>query len=103
MHSLRIPNCLGSVHILFMDDDSKEKYLTVRDVARHFCLSETTIRRHILNQEIPFHKIMGAIRFRLSEIESWVESRKKENGEAGGEEQSRDLFTGIEAETRGKE
>ena len=60
-----------------MSECCKETYMTVRDLAGYLCLSEPTIRRYVLNQEIPFLKIMGAIRFRMTEIELWVESRKQ--------------------------
>ena len=62
-----------------MDETKKEVYLTVKELAGYLNLSEPTIRRHVLNEEIPFHKIMGSIRFRLSEIENWVESKKEES------------------------
>ncbi|MDR0474511.1 MAG: helix-turn-helix domain-containing protein [Treponema sp.] len=51
-----------------------ETYLTVEELASHLKLAEQTIRRWVLNREIPFHKIKKAIRFRLSEIERWVDS-----------------------------
>jgi excisionase family DNA binding protein len=50
-----------------------ETYLTIEEVARHLKLAEQTIRRYVLNREIPYHKIRKVIRFRLSEIETWVD------------------------------
>jgi excisionase family DNA binding protein len=51
-----------------------ETYLTVMELAEYLKLSEQTIRRWILKREIPFCKIKNAIRFRLSEIEAWIDS-----------------------------
>jgi excisionase family DNA binding protein len=51
-----------------------ETYLTIEEVAKHLKLAGQTIRRYVLNREIPYHKIMKVIRFRLSEIESWIDS-----------------------------
>jgi excisionase family DNA binding protein len=48
------------------------KLLTIRDVAGYLQLSEQTIQRYVLNRGIPFHKVKKMIRFRLSEIEEWV-------------------------------
>ena len=54
-----------------------ESYMDVKDVAKAVKLSVQTIRRYVLKKEIPFHKINRAVRFRPSEIESWVEGKKK--------------------------
>jgi excisionase family DNA binding protein len=49
-----------------------ETYLTIEELADYLKLAEQTIRRWILNREIPFHKIKKVIRFRVSEIEQWI-------------------------------
>jgi len=51
-----------------------ETYLTIEELASHLKLAVQTIRRWVLNREIPFHKIKKVIRFRLSEIEKWIEN-----------------------------
>jgi len=50
-----------------------ETYLTIEDLADYLKLAEQTIRRWVLNREIPFHKIKKVIRFRVSEIEKWID------------------------------
>jgi len=50
-----------------------EIYLTIEELAGYLKLAEQTIRRWVLNSEIPFHKIKKVIRFRVSEIERWVD------------------------------
>jgi len=61
-----------------------ETYMTIEELASHLKLAVQTIRRWVLNREIPFHKIKKVIRFRLSEIEKWIEdgaeTPKPENG-----------------------
>jgi len=52
-----------------------ETYLTVEELAEHLKIAPQTIRRWIMNDDIPHRKIMGVIRFRLSEIELWIETR----------------------------
>jgi len=49
-----------------------EVYLTTEELAVMLKLSEQIIRRYVLNRVIPFRKIRTAVRFRLSEIEKWI-------------------------------
>jgi excisionase family DNA binding protein len=54
-----------------------ETYLNIKELADYLKLSEQTIRRWVLKREVPFHKIKKVIRFRLSEIEQWVDGGGK--------------------------
>jgi PTS system nitrogen regulatory IIA component len=70
-----------------------ETYLTSNELADYLKLTEQTIRRWVQNGEIPFCKIKSVIRFRVTEIEKWIdgegktltakEKRSKENGLLG--------------------
>jgi excisionase family DNA binding protein len=53
-----------------------DKYLTVKEVAVMVQLSEQTIRRYVMRKQIPFHKIIRAVRFKTNEIQQWVEENK---------------------------
>jgi excisionase family DNA binding protein len=53
---------------------SVETYFTLEELAKYLCYSEKTIRKWVLNKEIPYHKIHNSIRFRLSEIEKWIDT-----------------------------
>ena len=48
--------------------------MTVEELAGYLKLAAQTIRRYVLNREIPYQKIRKVIRFRLSEIERWVDA-----------------------------
>jgi len=50
-----------------------EILLTVKELAQALKLTEQTIQRYVLRKEIPFHKIMRAVRFRPSEINEWID------------------------------
>jgi excisionase family DNA binding protein len=50
-----------------------ETYLTIEELAQYLKVAEQTIRRWVLNREVPYCKIKKVIRFRLSEIEQWVD------------------------------
>jgi len=56
-----------------------EVYLTIEELAVMLKLSEQTIRRYVLNRVIPYRKIRTAIRFRLSEIEKWIDGGCTDN------------------------
>ena len=67
-----------------------ETYWKVSEVAAAIQVSVQTVYRYVANGEIPFHKLNKAVRFKPSEIESWMESRKagvtmNQNGNIGGE------------------
>jgi excisionase family DNA binding protein len=88
-----------------------EIYLTIEGLAEHLKLAEQTIRRWVLNREIPFCKIRKVIRFRVSEIEKWIDnggtcmpSNQCEDSESDlfGETEVQELSEGVE-KTEGEE
>jgi excisionase family DNA binding protein len=54
-----------------------ETYLSIEGLAEYLGVAEKTVRKWVLNNDIPYHKIMKLVRFRLSEIEQWVETSGK--------------------------
>ena len=54
-----------------------ETYLSIEGVAKYLGIAEKTVRKWVLNREIPYHKIMKVIRFRVSEIEEWINTSGK--------------------------
>ena len=77
-----------------------ETYLTIEELASHLKLAVQTISRWVLNREIPFRKIKKVIRFRLSEIEQWIENGAEIPGSEI--ELEADLFAETEAEENGE-
>jgi len=53
-----------------------ESYWKVNEVAAVLQISIQTIYRYVANGEIPFHKLNRSVRFKPSEIKSWIESKK---------------------------
>ena len=83
-----------------------ETYLSIEELAKYLDVAEKTVRKWVLNRDIPYHKIMKIIRFRLSEIEKWIETSGKFSQANNDEGQGGGLFAeddkGIEtAETGG--
>jgi excisionase family DNA binding protein len=54
--------------------DGMETYFNAAELAAYLKVAEQSLRRWVLNNEIPYHRIHSVIRFRLSEIEKWVDS-----------------------------
>ena len=55
-----------------------ETYMTIEELAAYLKMAEKTIRKWVFNRAVPFHKINKAVRFRLSEIEKWVDGESIE-------------------------
>jgi PTS system nitrogen regulatory IIA component len=72
------------------------KLMTIRDVAEFMQLSEQTIQRYVLNCEIPFHKVKKVIRFRLSEIEKWIDEGGGKRPDVPDDSREGDLFADTE-------
>jgi excisionase family DNA binding protein len=73
-----------------------ETYLTVEELAVYFKLTAQTVRRWILNNEVPFHKVNHSVRFRLSEIEKWVGNNELVKKAKETEPSEGDLFAKLE-------
>ena len=81
-----------------------ETYWKVNEVAAALQISAQTVYRYAANGEIPFHKLNRAVRFKPSEIESWIESRMSGAMAARNENLDNGLFTGTKpGETEGGE
>jgi excisionase family DNA binding protein len=76
-----------------------ETYLTIAELAEYIKLSEQTVRRYVLNKTVPYHKIQKAVRFRVSEIEQWIDGGGLEGAVKVGPEDSRegDLFACLDS------
>jgi excisionase family DNA binding protein len=54
-----------------------ETYLDIEGLAKYLNIAEKTVRKWVLNRDIPYRKIMKVIRFRVSEIEEWINTSGK--------------------------
>jgi excisionase family DNA binding protein len=83
-----------------MDIDSHEQkqevfveaYLNTKQLAEHLNMAEQSIRRWVMDNKIPYHRINGVIRYRLSEVELWIESKRNKKNRKKDIEVSNDLF-----------
>ena len=59
--------------------DESERWLGLGEIAQHIGISKDTIRTWIKKNAIPHHRIGRQYKFRISEVDSWVESGQSEN------------------------
>jgi excisionase family DNA binding protein len=55
-----------------------ETYFTTKGLSEYLKIPEQSIRRWVLNNEIPFHRIHNVIRYRLSEIDEFIKTYGQE-------------------------
>jgi excisionase family DNA binding protein len=60
-----------------VDNKLQNRLMTVADVAEYTRFSVPTIRKHILNKTIPFHRVNGRIRFFPQEIVFWIRNEAR--------------------------
>jgi excisionase family DNA binding protein len=61
-----------------------EKWSSVEEVAEHLQVHKDTIRLWIKKGEIPARKVGRLWRFKISEIDEWVQSGKSSDINKGG-------------------
>lgn len=52
---------------------TEERWVTVDDVAAHLQVTRDTVYRWIDNRKFPVHRVGRILRFRISEVDRWVE------------------------------
>lgn len=60
-----------------------KQWLSVQEIANYLGVKTSTIYAYVSERRIPFHKIPKSqlVRFKLSEIEAWMESGRVETAE----------------------
>ncbi len=51
-----------------------EKWVNLEEIAAHMGLSKDTIRNYIKKDQIPYYRIGKQYKFKVSEIDAWIES-----------------------------
>ena len=61
--------------------DEVEHWVSLEDIAGHLDVSKDTIRAWIKKGTIPYHKVGRQYKFRVSEVDAWVESGDSANAD----------------------
>ena len=56
--------------------NAPEKWSSLEEIADHLGVSKDTIRNWIKKEAKPYKKIGRKYKFKISEVDAWVESRK---------------------------
>ena len=51
-----------------------ERWYNLEEIAKHLGVSKDTIRSYIKKGNIPYYKVGRQYKFKLSEVDAWVES-----------------------------
>jgi len=54
--------------------NENERWLSVEEIANHIGCSKDTIRAWIKKNTIPYHKVGRQFKFKISEVDEWIES-----------------------------
>ena len=59
-------------------ENNTKAYFTPDELAKHLAVSKATVYRLVNKRQLPFRKIGGVLRFRIDEIERYLESERIE-------------------------
>ena len=62
-------------------EKENERWLSLDEISKHIGLSKDTIRAWIKKGTIPYHKIGRQYKFRLTEVNAWIESGESANAD----------------------
>lgn len=62
-------------------EKENERWLSLDEISKHLGVSKDTIRAWIKKGTIPYHKIGRQYKFRLTEVNAWVESGESANAD----------------------
>lgn len=57
-------------------EQAQSKYMNYQQTAAYLNLSETTLRRYVMEKLIPHHKVGGRVLFCTQDIDEWMDQRK---------------------------
>jgi excisionase family DNA binding protein len=80
-------------------NEGKETYMTIEEVADYLKLAKQIIRKFVLHKSIPYRKVQKSVRFRLSEIEQWIDHGGMICPRCGADEREGDLFADAGSDT----
>ncbi len=61
--------------------DMIERWLSLEEISKHLGVSKDTVRSWIKKDTIPFHKVGRQYKFRVSEVDDWIESGQSANAD----------------------
>jgi excisionase family DNA binding protein len=74
-HWIDVPNVMGSMPLSINNLNLiTEPWVSVEDVAKHLGIAKDSVYRWIEQKGLPAHKIRRLWKFKLSEVDEWVQT-----------------------------
>ena len=61
--------------------DTSEKWVSMEDICKHLGASKDTVKKMINTQGLPAYKIERKWKFKISEVDEWMRSSNRVQGE----------------------
>jgi len=61
--------------------DTNEKWVSMEDICKHLGASKDTVKKMINTQGLPAYKIERKWKFKISEVDEWMRSSNRVQGE----------------------
>ena len=61
--------------------DAEDRWRTTAEVLEYLAISEATLQRWIADRGLPVERVGRTLRFKFSEIDTWVRDKSKDNCE----------------------
>ena len=61
--------------------DNIERWMSLEEISNHLGVSKDTIRSWIKKETIPFYKVGRLYKFKISEVDAWIESGQSANAD----------------------
>lgn len=58
-----------------------ERWFSLEEISKHLGVSKDTIRIWIKKETIPYYKVGRQYKFKVSEVDAWIESGKSANAD----------------------
>ena len=68
---------------MMMSTDSRDRWLSVAEIAAHLGVRSTTIYKWITRKRMPAHKAGRLWKFKVDEVDAWIRSGKAAAAGAG--------------------
>lgn len=65
--------------MLQLNETSNERWVSTKEIAQHLGVNKDTIHKWIRNDSIPCHRVGKLWKFKISEIDAWVEKGMASN------------------------
>jgi len=62
-----------------LNETSNERWVSTKEIAQHLGVNKDTIHKWIRNDSIPCHRVGKLWKFKISEIDAWVEKGMASN------------------------